>query len=582
VRRASFLPFLLLASASAQTRILPLSEVKTGMRGVGRTVFAGSRVEDFQVEILGILENSGPKQSIILARLSGGPLERTGVLQGMSGSPVYIDGRLVGAVALSFPYSKEPVAGIRPIEEMLAVPASPPAAPRAAARAGFEYRPAEFLPRRQEFDLGPVRLAEIATPFWMGGLTRNTFEHFAPLLRAAGLEPVQGLSGGGAPAAQPAAPAARPEPGSMISVQLVTGDMNVGADGTLTHIDGDQVYAFGHRFLSVGVAEFPFARAEVLTLLSSQNTSFKISAPREWLGSITQDRTTALAGRLGRRAAMLPVTLRVSSREPGSRRWNYNLQMVRDRLFTPLLLQMVVFSALDATERTSGLSTIAVRGRFDLEGASQPVRFENLYASELGAPQMVSAALAAPAVSLVQSGLDSLSLRAVEIDMEVSTDKRQYQLDSVWTSRREVRPGDTVEVQALFNGENGAELIRRTAYQVPAGAPPGPLFFTVTDGPASNLADFRQFLTAPPRTVPQLLEFLNGLHPSDRPYLRVWRQQPSLVMPGATLPSLPPSAVLALNRASVQQAGSRVAEIELPGGDFVFTGSKTVQVEVKE
>jgi hypothetical protein len=195
---------------------------------------------------------------------------------------------------------------------------------------------------------------------------------------------------------------------------------------------------------------------------------------------------------------------------------------------------------------------------------------------------MVSAALAAPAVSLVQSGLDSLSLRAVEIDMEVSTDKRQYQLDSVWTSRREVRPGDTVEVQALFNGANGAELIRRTAYQVPAGAPPGPLFFTVTDGPASNLADFRQFLTAPPRTVPQLLEFLNGLHPSDRPYLRVWRQQPSLVMPGATLPSLPPSAVLALNRASVQQAGSRVAEIELPGGDFVFTGSKTVQVEVKE
>ncbi|MGC4053229.1 MAG: SpoIVB peptidase S55 domain-containing protein [Paludibaculum sp.] len=277
-----FLVPLLAAALQGQTGgILPLREVQPGMKAIGRSVFAGMKVEEFQVEVLGVLENAGPKQSIILARLSGAGLEKTGVMQGMSGSPVYYNGRLMGAVALSFPFSKEPIAGIRPIEEMLTVSPST----RQTAEVRFPYDGRETLPRSQGLEVGPQRMMEIATPFWLSGFTRNTVDYFAPALRAAGLEPVQGVSGGGR-AVQGAGSAKTPlVPGSMISVQLVRGDLNVGADGTVTHLDGNRVYAFGHRFLAIGDTEMPFARSEVITLLASNNQSFKISTPANGLAA---------------------------------------------------------------------------------------------------------------------------------------------------------------------------------------------------------------------------------------------------------------------------------------------------------
>lgn len=559
-----------LTAAAQSTAILPLRDVKPGMKGIGRTVFNGANVEEFQVEILGILENAGPKQSIILAKLSGGPLAHTGVMQGMSGSPVYVDGKLIGAVALSFPFSKDPIAGIRPIEEMLT--AGP--APRQAA-----VTP-QSLPKPQEYDLGPAKMAEIATPFYLTGFTSGTFDHFAPMLRAAGLQPVQGISGGGKPT-PPTANSPKLEPGSMISVQLVSGDMSVGADGTVTHIDGNRIYAFGHRFLSVGDTDLPFARSEVVTLLASQNSSFKISTPKEWLGAVTQDRTTAISGELGRKATLMPLSIKVRSHTGSARDWSYQMDVVQDRLYTPLLLQMAVYSAIDATERTVGLGTITMRGRLLVDGAP-PIPLSNLYSSELGAPNQASAAAAAPISALLQSGFDTLKLRGLELEFDVSNEKNQMQIDSAWPSRREVRPGESVDITAVFTGEHGAELTRTSTYHVPVGAPTGTLYFTVTDGPSSNIAEYRQFLVAPPRSPEQLHAFLTGLHPNDRAYVRVWRMAQSFQVMGENLHAPPPSAALALGRTVTPQAMSLVTQIDMAPGPFQFTGSKTVQVEVKD
>ncbi|HEY3443198.1 MAG TPA: SpoIVB peptidase S55 domain-containing protein [Paludibaculum sp.] len=560
-----------LTAAAQSTPMLPLRDIKPGMKGTGRTIFNGAKVEEFQVEILGILENAGPKQSIILARLSGGPLAHTGVMQGMSGSPVYIDGKLIGAVALSFPYSKDPIAGIRPIEEMLT---AGPVAPRQAAATP------ESLPKPQEYNLGPTKMAEIATPFYLSGFTSGAFDHFAPMLRAAGLEPVQGVSGGGRPTA-PTAATPKLEPGSMISVQLVSGDMSVGADGTVTCIDGNRIFAFGHRFLSVGDTELPFARAEVITLLASQNSSFKISTPKEWLGTVTQDRTTAISGELGRKAALLPVTIKVSSHTGAARDWSYRMNIVQDRLYTPLLLQMAVYSAIDATERTIGLGTISMRGRLLVDGAP-PIPLSNLYSAELGAPNQASAAAAAPISALLQSGFDALKLRGLDLEFDVSNDKNQMQIDSAWPSRREVRPGESVEITAIFTGEHGAELSRTSIYHVPVGAPTGTLYFTITDGPSANIAEYRQFLLTPPRSPAQLHAFLTGLHPNDRAYVRVWRSAQSFQIMGENLNAPPPSAALTLGRTVTPQSMALVSELTMAPGPFQFTGSKTVQVEVKD
>ena len=317
--------FALAAALSAQTALFPLKDLKPGMRGTGRTVFNGSNVEDFNVEILGVLDNIGPKESLILARLSGGPLEHTGVMQGMSGSPVYIDGKLIGAVAMAFPFAKDPIAGIRPIEAMLRtstaatpLPSSPSPAPAIpAARAALALNERDLTRRipRPEPALGTdARMIDIATPLSFGGFSRATLDTFAPQLRSLGLEPRQGVTSGGKLEPVMGNPADL-KPGSMISVQLMAGDLSVGADGTVTHIDGNRIYAFGHRFLDIGSTALPFARAEVLTLLANTNTSFKISSAKEWMGTIYQDRNTAVAGELGKRPPMVPV-----SSEPLARR----------------------------------------------------------------------------------------------------------------------------------------------------------------------------------------------------------------------------------------------------------------------
>lgn len=562
--------------AAQPAGILPLKEIRKGMACTGKTVFDGQKIEEFRCEILGVLENTGPRQSVILARLSGGPLEQTGVMQGMSGSPVYVDGKLIGAVAYSFPFSKSPIAGIRPIEEMLAAPVAPQAAERKALD---PFDLAAALPPRREIAVGSARLEEIATPLWLSGFSQSTLERFGPRLRAAGLEPVQGVGGGRARAS--AGSPQPPQPGEMISVQLMTGDMNIGADGTVTHVEGTRVYAFGHRFLGAGETEMPFARAEVLALLPSLNSSFKISNPREQLGAITLDHSAAVAGELGRQARMLPLKIRVHSLQPARRTTPYQLEMVNDRLLTPILIQMAVFSALEATERTAGVTTVSLRGRMLVRGG-EPLPLSNVYASELGTPNLVAAAVAAPVAAVLQSGFDSLKLAGVELDLEVSNEKRQVQLDGVWSSRRTVGPGESVDITALFLGESGVELARKATYRVPVGAPPGPLYFTVTDGPSANLAEFRQFLLTPPRSPEQLRDFLTRLHPNDRPYLRVWRATPTLQVQGENLPLLPPSMNAALLQSASQQANSLVAEIRMDPAPYLFSGSRTIQVEVKE
>ena len=555
--------------------VVPLEDIRPGDPCTGKTVFQGVRVEEFRCEILGVLENIGPGQSVILARLSGGPLAETGVLQGMSGSPVFVQGKLVGAVAYAFPFAKAAIAGIRPIGEMLR--AAPPA--RAERRWADPFDVASALPRRQEIDLGPARLVEIATPLWLSGFTRGAVEHFAPRLRAAGLEPVQGMGGGRVrlPAGKPAPP----QPGEMISVQLMTGDMSVGADGTVTLVDGRRIYAFGHRFLGVGETEMPFARAEVITVLPSVNSSFKISNPREWLGTITSDHAPAVSGELERKPRMLPVSIRVTGAPPAAQRRSYRMEMVRNRLLTPILLQMAVYSAIEATERAAGLATIRLRGRLLLE-RGDPVPVTNIYAAEMGALSMASAAAAAPVAAVLQSGFEALRLSAVELELEVSNDNRQLKLDGVWSSKRTVRPGEVVEITALYLGERGVEVARTARYQVPAGAPTGPLYFTVTDGATANLAEFRQFLLAPPRSADQLRAFLSKLHPNDRPYLRVWRATPTLQVQGENLPLLPPSMAAALLQSASQQANSLVASLRMDPAPYLFAGSRTIQVEVKE
>jgi hypothetical protein len=354
----------------------------------------------------------------------------------------------------------------------------------------------------------------------------------------------------------------------------------------VTYVDGTHVYAFGHRFLDVGATALPFARAEVLTLLANTNTSFKISAAREWMGTIDQDRNTAIAGELGRRAPMVPVAIKLS--REGRVLESYQMQMVNDTLLSPLLLQMAVFSAIDETERTVGASTIRVSGEVEFQNAPAPLRVNNLYSSDNGSAMQVSLSAAVPVAFAMQSGFDGLKLKKVTLNLEAFDQKKQLTIDGITISRREVHPGDKVQLHVALAGDNGTEVMRTVDYQVPIGAEPGPLYFTVSDASNANLADFRQVLSATPRNPGQVLTTVNSLHPNTRAYVRVWRTDPAFQLEGADLPGPPASVALILAGQQTSFGGitqtrnSKIADMEVDAGDMVVTGNKTVQVEVKE
>lgn len=555
--------------------ILPLNQIKAGMKGTGRTVFSGTTVSSFDAEILGVLENVGPKQSIILARLSGGPLDRTGVLQGMSGSPVYIGGKLIGAVALAFPYSKEPIAGIRPIEEMLA---TAPVARTPTARA--QITDTSLVARIPEPVRPADRPAEMMTPLSLTGFTQATVDHFAPQLRRLGLEPAQGLSAGRAPRPAPPAP---PEPGSMISVQLVNGDMAVGADGTVTHVDGNRVYAFGHRFLAVGATEVPFTSASVITLLPNVNVSYKISASGKVLGAITTDYNAAVSGEFGKKARMANVNVTVQ----GDRQSKYHVEMAQDQLMTPLLLQMVVYSALDASERTVGSSSVRVRGDIRFDNVSEPVHLDTMYAGDYNVPLVASLGTTMPVAYVLQNSVDTLRVESVDLTIEAVPVRKQYSIENLWTSKRTVRPGESFDIFVLLAGDGNKEVTHKIAYEVPIGAPVGPLSVTVADGPSANAADGRVFSLAQPKPAAQVIPLLNSLRGTTKAYIRLWRQDPTYIMEGQDLPDPPPSVGMILARLpGALPAVPRTATVHEfrfdAGEDAVISGSKTIQVEVRE
>lgn len=578
-RALAILPVLFVFALSAYTQAFyPLKDVRPGLHGIGRTVFAGNRVEEFQVEILGTLENLLPKQTIILARLSGGPLAETGVLQGMSGSPVYIDGKLVGAVALGFAFSREPIAGITPIESMLQPEASPAAAPLPHA-----------APQRA---LSPsfATLTEILSPVGLSGFTPATLATFAANFRRLGFEPQQGVSGGTPTSQQYSGTVV---PGSMISVQLLSGDMSISADGTVTYVDGKRVYAFGHRFLDAGSTDLPFARADVVALLPALNTSFKLSAPREWVGAITSDRSTAVAGEIGRRAHMVPLSVSVHSAASGSH--EYRMQVVSDRLLTPFLTQTALFSIMDSTERAIGASTLRLHGRAEFEGDIPALAIQDVFVSDSALPQQAAADAVVPLGFVLGGGFHDLHLKAISFELEPVDSKRQVRIAQAWASTHEVHPGDSIEISVVLDGENGIEWTRSASYRVPIGAALGPLNFTVSDANTLNFPEFAGLSQSAARNPGDLIGMINSFRSSDAAYIRVWRQQPAFSIagthPGSELTDPPPSVMLIMSDPASSAAtspavtltrGSGIAELTIPAPGYVVTGAKTIQVEVKE
>ena len=591
------------ASAQGDSRLFPLEEIKPGMKGIARTVFSGTAPEEFGVEILGVLPGfPGPRQSAIIARLTGANAERTGVFGGMSGSPVYIDGRLVGAIAFSFPFSKEPIAGITPIKQMIDIFESAqgegvgrPTEPRPVsftqlASTDFKLnlpRPAVtgaslIAPVATGSALAPLmgqEMTPIATPVVFGGISRESLSLFSPQLIANGLLPVSGVGGAAAITPLAASNADTLTPGSSVSVQLVRGDYTIAASGTVTFRDGERIYAFGHPFLSLGAAEMPMTESSVVTVIPNANNSFKLAVPGKMVGSITQDRATGVYGKLGQAPKMIPVKINLhTSRD---RTDVYNYEVANDQFLTPLLLNMTIFNTITGSERGLGESTISVRGQISVAGQPNVVIDQRFSAAN--APALAAGSVAVPVNALLTSGFENVQIGGVTLDITSSDMKYAGALERIALDRTEAGRGEMIEIQAYVRSVSGKQFVQRIPVKIPQDVPLGQLLVFVGDG--GVLQENSAAKAFVPTELGQLVDAINKVKKSDRLYVKLFRITSGAVIGTSEMPNLPPSVVATLN--SDRTSGgytptvlSPIYEQELPPAEFVISGQQLIGIDV--
>jgi hypothetical protein len=591
----------------ASTSLMPIEEIKPGMVGVGRTVFEGSDLKDFKVHILGVLKNvQAPQRNLILAKLEGGPLADTGVIAGMSGSPVYIDGRLVGAVSYSIgAFPKEPIAGITPIAEMIEATASSgprrgtsaqarlelPVTPErlaAAIRANytrvamFADRPADVqtfgLPAATGSQMGAL-LRPIATPLVMSGMNATTSDLVASMFRDAGFTPV--LSGGFGSGTQATPSMTGPlRPGDPVGVSLMNGDGEMGATGTVTHVDGDRVYAFGHPFFNFGPTAFPMTRAYVYATLPSLMSSFKIATMGDVIGTVQQDRATAIAGSLGKGPEMIPVTITLDSGRAPKRTFHYTA--VNDQLFTPLLTYVALFNTLGNYERQFGAMTFTVKGKATFEHHAD-LAYEDIFIGDNSIPS-AAAYVAGPITMLLANDVEPVTVKGVELAIATSEESRSATIERVWLDEVHPRAGRTVPLKVLTRSYRGAEKISTIPIEIPANAT-GQLTVMVTDGKQLNQIEQRELRRSiQPQSVAQMIKVLNQAHRNNRVYVRLLTGTPGAVVNGEALTSLPPSvlAVLEGDRSGGSFTPIRSAalgEWELPM-DSAISGTRVLTIDL--
>ena len=579
----------------ARLATFPVSEIRRGQVGEGITRMDGGQRVTFKVHILGVLDGViGPKRQVILARLEGAGLEDTGVIAGMSGSPVYIDGRLVGAVAYSMgQFAKAPIAGITPIAEMVdataagtsdsprTVAALPldtpltPAALREAFLAAFPGRTgtpvsSALLPAFGLNATSSPVLRPIATPMAMSGFSTPMGAWLAETFGAAGFVPASVGTGAARAAAADAAPLA---PGDAVGVSLARGDLSLGATGTVTSVEGTRVLAFGHPFFNLGPAQMPMTRAHVVTVIPSLLNSIKLAQLGEVLGVMDQDRATAIGGTLGVMPRTIPVSVALQANGGTARTFRFDV--AEDQLFSPLIVFASVANVLQSYQREIGVSTIRVKGSAEIGNAV--LKLDDVFGGD-SAVIAASAALAAPLAAVLRSDLGTPHVGRIDLQFDTDERQRSTRLDRAWIAEPRPRAGDTVTLMVETRSFRSAPRLHRLPVPIPTTAT-GPLQLQVIDGSTLAQLEGRRRSLEQARSVDELVKLLNAARRGDRWYVRLMRPAAGSVVNGRDLPALPGTVMNVLGASpgvvSTSLDQEVLGEWELPA-DAVATGQRTI------
>jgi hypothetical protein len=581
---------------------MPLDQVHEGMKGTALTVFQGVKPESMDVEVLGVMRNvSGPKGDIILVRLHGIKPEYTGVVAGMSGSPVYFDGKLAGALAFRIgEFSKEPIAGVTPIEEMLEInaldhtPAKSPATAtmRASLPDGSQdgttqtASPGESptLPAQNFAAQYSNYLKPIETPLVFNGFSEETLQRYGPEFAAAGIVPVMGI-GSASDRKQP-----EPiEPGSAVSAVLVRGDMDIAATCTVTYVDPQRLLACGHPLLQFGEVDFPMTKATVLATLPSPLNAFKIVNTTETIGAFVQDRQSGIMGVPGRESNMIPVTVALHSvGQHGAATKEFHYEILNNARLSPLAMMATVFNALHGTNEYGEDITYRMHGVLSVKGYPD-VTLRNMFApQDNGQP---AAALAAATIGdrfgrIYSNPFDAPDVEGVKLDFDLVRERRSARLEAARTDMTEARPGDQITVEAVIRPYRGERLVRQIPIRIPTSTSKGTLRILVSDG--DTLDRMRRGTPMMNRGLglAPTIALLNKERANDRVYVSLIESDPEAMVADKVMPTLPLSVMNVMENMRGTQdmvvlGESSVSEASTDSLDYVVSGAQMLTINIK-
>ncbi|MCB1055281.1 MAG: hypothetical protein KDD11_07175 [Acidobacteria bacterium] len=566
-----------------------VDEIHRGQRGFGVSVFRGSRLERFEVEVLGVLRNAKPGSTAIMARLSGQGLEDSGVIAGMSGSPVYIDGRLAGAVAFGWNFSKEPIAGITPIADMHDLRGLAGGGPGGAARVSSLEPPvplAQWIAGDLPADLlekSLERLAPRAADGASSGL-QWTLSGFGETTRSLFSAALGGATVGGGGVEEGPAPegaASTLEPGSPVAAVLVRGDLALAATGTVTDRVGDDVLAFGHPFLDFGPVDLPMASADVITVVPSLANSFKLTNLGPVVGAIHQDREVGVFGRLGDQARMIPLTVRLGGEGLYGQR-EFHMEVAQLPQITPTLLAVATLGCLESSGHREGEQGLDLQATLRIKGHGE-IRVAQTF-DGIGIGVQAAVYVLSLAGTATQTPFEDVELESVEVELTRSPEVRLANLVGAYADRNVVRPGETVGVQVELLRHGGTRSRQALEVEIPEDLDEGAYYLLIGDGISADGARV-QLEPAVPTDYPQLLALLRSLHSRRDLVVLGLVQDPGLVVGGDALPRLPGSVRSLWRSATTTGAASpiplAIARRQTEASDLPLEGIVRVDLEVR-
>lgn len=559
------------------TKFMTIDQIKPGMKGIGKTVFTGTKIEEFQIEILEVEKNfAAPKSDVIWVLCSGGPIDEAGVISGMSGSPVYIDGKLIGAIAYRpGSFLKRPIAGVTPIAQMLKImeESEKDNSVGYGAMQDFDF---PFLAKSDNETLQDVgstirSMEPIGIPITMGGFSQDTINYLSPMLKRFNMTPVQG----GGVSAQSNMEDVKLEPGAVIVVEFVRGDTSAYGSGTITYVDGNKFLAFGHPMFGMGKTSLPASIGRVTVLIPSMLASTKQASPVKTIGTITDDSTHGILIDITKQASFIPVKVQIKSQNGIQ---EYNFEVVNHKLFAPTFIASAVYDIISTATKAMGDYTMKTHSEISIKGHPKLIK-DDIFSGLV--PDIVANQFGAPINALMQNRFEQADIEGITLDVTFNDKRTNASIDDIRINKNTVKPGDSIKVTASITPYMQDTVIKQFDVAIPKDMPEGRALLRILDATASSAWDRAR---APMKTrvadLSQIIKQIQEEESNNDIIIELFSPKTGVTIKGEELPALPLTALSVIS--STKQVGTSGPTLgttfsrQIVHTDYVISGSASL------